>query len=140
MLTAPALERVAYICNPSNPGPLQAYDAVEAAARNHAVAAALAAVHGAAEIETVMTTLAREPGGGLIVPPDGFLITHRKLIIELAARNRLPAIYGFESFAAQRGLASYGINPSEQFREAAVAGRYVVPFDATLLLPGKDGV
>jgi putative tryptophan/tyrosine transport system substrate-binding protein len=134
MLTAPALERVAYICNPSNPGPLQAYDAVEAAARNHAVAAALAAVHGAAEIETVMTTLAREPGGGLIVPPDGFLITHRKLIIELAARNRLPAIYGFASFAAQGGLASYGINPSEQFREAAEAGRAAVQAIAVLMV------
>ena len=60
------------------------------AARDHAVAVELAAVHGAADIETVMMTLGREPGGGLIVPPDGFLANHGKLIIELAARNRLP--------------------------------------------------
>jgi putative tryptophan/tyrosine transport system substrate-binding protein len=116
---APGLVRVAYMCNPSNPGPLQPYAAVEAAARSHAIAVALAPVHGASDIETVMTTLAREPGGGLIVPPDGFLINHRNLIIELAARIRLPAIYGFASFAAQGGLASYGVKPSEQFSQAA---------------------
>jgi len=115
----PALARVAYICNPSNPGPLQPFAAVETAAHNHAVAVALAAVHGATDIETVMSTLAREPGAGLIVPPDGFLINHRKLIIELAARDKLPAIYGLASFAAQGGLASFGVKPSEQFRQAA---------------------
>jgi putative ABC transport system substrate-binding protein len=121
----PALARVAYMCNPRNPGPLQPYAAVEAAAHNHAVAVALAAVHSATDIETVMTTLAREPGGGLIVPPDGFLINHRKLIIELAARDKLPAIYGFASFSAQGGLASYGIKPSEQFEQFRQAAAYV---------------
>ena len=117
---APAVTRVAYMCNPSNPGLLQPYAAVEAAARNHAIAVALAAVHGATDIETGMTTLAREPGGGLIVPPDGFLAKHSKLIIELAAREKLPAIYGFASFAAQGGLASYGVSLSEQVRQAGV--------------------
>jgi putative tryptophan/tyrosine transport system substrate-binding protein len=117
---APALTRVAYMCNPNNPGPLQPYAAAEAAARNQGVAVALAAVHGATDIETVMTTLAREPGGGLIVPPDGFLIKYSKLIVELAARHRLPAIYGFPAFAGLGGLASYGVEPAEQFRQAAV--------------------
>jgi putative ABC transport system substrate-binding protein len=56
----------------------------------------------------------------LIVPPDGFLINHRKLIIELAARDRLPAIYGLASFAVQGGLASYGIKLTAQFSQAAV--------------------
>ena len=55
----------------------------------------------------------------MIAPPDGFLINHRQLIIELAARDRLPAIYGFASFAVQGGLASYGVKPSEQDRQAA---------------------
>jgi len=72
------------------------------------------------DIETAMTKLAREPGGGLIVPPDGFLINHRKLIIELAARDRLPAIYGLASFAVQGGLASYGVKLTAQFSQAAV--------------------
>jgi putative ABC transport system substrate-binding protein len=119
---APALARVAYMCNPSNPGPLQPYAAVEAAAHHHPVKVALASVHSAADIGTVMTTLAREPGGGLIVPPDGFLVKHDKLIIELAAREKLPAIYGFARFAELGGLASYGVKPSEQVRQA---GEYV---------------
>ena len=108
------------MCNPSNPGPLQPYTAVEAAAHNHAITVAVASVHSATDIETLMTTLAREPGGGLIVPPDGFLINHTDLIIELAAREKLPAIYGWALFAEQGGLASYGINPSEQFRQTAL--------------------
>jgi len=98
---------------------VQPYAAVEAAARKHAVAVTLAGVQGADGIEAAMTTLAREPGGGLIAPPDGFLVNHRQLIIELAARYRLPAIYGLASFAVQGGLASYGVKPSEQDRHAA---------------------
>ena len=117
---APGLARVAYMCNPSNPGPLQPYPAAEAAGKDHGIAVALAGVHGATDIETAMATLAREPGGGLIVPPDGFLINHRNLIIELAARDKLPAIYGFASFAAQGGLASYGASRPETLRKAAV--------------------
>jgi putative tryptophan/tyrosine transport system substrate-binding protein len=117
---APALSRVAYMCNPSNPGPLQPYAAVEAAAHDHRIEVALAAVHSAANIETAMTTLAREPGGGLIVPPDGFLVNHSELIIELGAREKLPAIYGFAFFAAQGGLASYGVSLSGQVRQAGV--------------------
>jgi putative ABC transport system substrate-binding protein len=117
---APAVTRVAYMCNPNNPGPLQPYTSVETAARGHTVAVALAAVHSAAEIETAMTTLAREPGGGLIVPPDGFLASQSKLIIELAAREKLPAIYGFAFFAVQGGLVSYGVKLSEQVRQAGV--------------------
>ena len=117
---APSLARVAYMCNTNNPGPLQAYPAAETAGRDHRVTVALADVHDATDIETAMTKLAREPGGGLIVPPDGFLINHRKLIIELAARNRLPAIYGLASFAVQGGLASYGVKLTAQFSQAAV--------------------
>jgi putative tryptophan/tyrosine transport system substrate-binding protein len=69
-----------------------------------------------------MTTLAREPGGGLIVAPDGFLTKYSKLILELAAREKLPAIYGFASFAVEGGLASYGVPLSEQVGQA---GDYV---------------
>ena len=99
---APAVTRVAYMCNPSNPGPLQPYAAVEAAAHDHAVTVAVASVHSATDIETGMTTLAHEPGGGLIVPLDGFLAEHDKLIIELPAREKLPAIYGFTRLLLRR--------------------------------------
>jgi putative tryptophan/tyrosine transport system substrate-binding protein len=117
---APGVTHVAYMYNPSNPGPLEPYASVKAAAHKHAVTVALAAVHSAAEIETAMTTLGREPGGGLIVSPDGFLSSQHQQIIELAAREKLPAIYAFAFFAAQGGLASYGVSLSEQVRQAGV--------------------
>ena len=55
----------------------------------------------------------------MIVPPDGFLSDYRKLIIELAARYRLPAVYGLTSFTEQGGFAAYGVNVLEQERQAA---------------------
>ena len=76
-------------------------------------------VRGQEEIETTLAKLGGEPNAGLIVPPDGFLADYRKLIIELAARYRLPAVYGLTSFAAEGGLAAYGINVLEQERQAA---------------------
>jgi putative tryptophan/tyrosine transport system substrate-binding protein len=117
---APGLARVAYMCNTNNPGPLQPYSAAEAAGRDHHVTVALADVHDATGIESTITALAGDPGGGLIVPPDGFLSNYRKQIIELAARGRLPAIYGLRSFAVQGGLASYGAKVTAQFNQAAV--------------------
>jgi putative ABC transport system substrate-binding protein len=50
---------------------------------------------------------------------DGILFQHRDLIIELAAADRLPAIYGERFFASEGGLLSYGIEPSDQYRQAA---------------------
>jgi putative tryptophan/tyrosine transport system substrate-binding protein len=105
--------------NPNNPGPRQSSHFVEAVARNLGVAVTMAPVVGPAEIETTIPMIGSEPGAGLIAPPDGFLSDYRKSIIELAARYRLPAIYGFSFFATEGGLASYGIKGSEQFRQAA---------------------
>jgi putative ABC transport system substrate-binding protein len=84
------------------------------------VAPIFAPIYEPAEIEAFMTMLGSEPGGGLIVPPNDFTSVHRKLIIDLAARYRLPAIYGFRQFAAAGGLMSYGIDPVQQFRDVAI--------------------
>ena len=116
---APHLTRVTFMSNPDNPGPMQSFRSVEAAAPKHAVEAANAPVRGPSEIETIMQRLGGEPNGGLILPPDGFLLQHSRLIIDLAARYRLPAIYGMRSFVTNGGLASYGVNIGDQFRRAA---------------------
>jgi putative ABC transport system substrate-binding protein len=116
---APSLARVAFMSNPDNPGPMQSYRSFEAAAPNLAVEATNAPVRGPSEIEAVMDRLREKPGGGLIVPPDGFLLQHSRLIIDLAARYRLPAIYGMRSCAADGGLACYAVSVGEQFRRAA---------------------
>ena len=73
----------------------------------------------AAEIEAAIAAFAREPDGGLIVGPDPFTNTQRGLIMALAQRHRLPAIYGFRQFVAEGGLMSYGPDATEIVRRSA---------------------
>jgi ABC-type uncharacterized transport system substrate-binding protein len=76
-------------------------------------------VHDEAEIEAAITVFAREPAGGLIVAPDAFVNTRRRLIMALAARHRLPAIYGFRQFVAEGALISYGPDSVDIVRRSA---------------------
>jgi putative tryptophan/tyrosine transport system substrate-binding protein len=117
---APRVTRVAFIFNPDD----AAYEAsfvlsAQAVSAKFAMQPSAAAVRRSADLEDVMATLAREPNGGLILPPDTFTVAHRKLIIALAARYRLPAIYAFPFFPADGGLISYGVDNPGQFRLAA---------------------
>jgi putative tryptophan/tyrosine transport system substrate-binding protein len=75
--------------------------------------------NAAADIERVIDAFARAPDGGLVLPPDGTTGVYRDLIISLAARYRLPAVYPFRVFVANGGLMYYGTNIIEQFRQAA---------------------
>jgi len=61
----------------------------------------------------------REPGGGLVQIPDSFTVVHRELIIALAARHRLPAVYSNNVFAREGGLLSYAVESRDVFRRAA---------------------
>jgi putative ABC transport system substrate-binding protein len=79
-----------------------------------------APVQSDVEIETAIIALGREPGGGLIVIPDGFTLVHRAPIISAAARNKLPAIYTQSDFARDGGLLSYGPDPVDTWRRAAI--------------------
>jgi len=71
------------------------------------------------ELERAIEAFAREPNGGLLFPADQFNIQHRDLILALAARHRLPAIYAYRSHVAAGGLMSYGIDFSALYRPAA---------------------
>jgi len=93
--------------------------AIEQAASSFAVESIAAEVHDDADIERAITTLAREPDGGLIIMPDTFNMVHRRTTIALAAWHRLPAIYYFPFFARDGGLISYGPNEFDMFRRAA---------------------
>jgi|SRR5262249_10869132 len=70
--------------------------------------------HDTAEIERGIATFSEQPNGGLIVLADPLTIRNRDLIIGLAARYRLPAIYMFRYFATSGGLIAYGSNQLEQ--------------------------
>ena len=76
-------------------------------------------VRDAGEIERAITAFARSSNGGLIVTGSPLTLVHRDLIITLAARHRLPAVYPFRYFATSGGLISYGPDTVDPFRRAA---------------------
>jgi putative ABC transport system substrate-binding protein len=78
-----------------------------------------APVHSDVEIEMAIIALGREPGDGLFVMADLFTGAHRASIISAAARNNLPAVYGFSYMARDGGLLSYGVDPTDSLRRAA---------------------
>jgi putative tryptophan/tyrosine transport system substrate-binding protein len=118
--TAPNVQRIAMIFNPETAPYAQYYlQPFEAAAQSFAVAAITSPVRSDAEIESAMTALGRAPGGGIIVMPDSFTLIHRDVIISLAERYRLPAIYPFRYFATTGGLLSYGSDTLDLFRRSA---------------------
>ena len=84
-----------------------------------AVELSAAAVRDTGEIEAAISELGRKPGAGLVLPPDAFTVIHHRMIIELAARHRLPAVYAYRSFVAEGGLMSYGPDVYDIFRRTA---------------------
>src|SRR6266536_2624187 len=76
-------------------------------------------VHNSDEIERAVTAFARTANGGLIVTASGSSAVHRKLIISLAARHKLPAVYYRRLYVADGGLISYGPDYVDQYRQAA---------------------
>jgi putative ABC transport system substrate-binding protein len=71
------------------------------------------------ELERAVDALAKRSNVGLIVLPDPAFSSQRRLIVELAARDHIPAIYPISAFARDGGLLSYGVNQADQFRQAA---------------------
>jgi putative ABC transport system substrate-binding protein len=70
-------------------------------------------------------------GGGLVVLPSNFMLTHRDLVIALAARHRLPAVYAFRHYAESGGLMSYGSVVADEYYQAAMESRFDVPGTST---------
>jgi putative ABC transport system substrate-binding protein len=116
---APGLKRAAVMFSPDL-SPASAYmPSLEAAARSLKVVPITAPVHDEVEIETAITALGREPGGGLVVVPGGFMAGHQAPIISAAARNNVPAVFWPSAFARDGGLLSYGPDVVDNFRRAA---------------------
>jgi len=103
---APGLKRAAIMFNPEiNPVPVY-MPSFETAARSLKVVPITAPVHNDGEIETAITALGREPGGGFVSLAGAFMNAHRVPIILAAARNNVPAVYNASSFARDGGLLS----------------------------------
>ena len=117
--TAPQMRRIAVMFSAAGSIYQPFYRSIEAAAPKFEAETIAAPLHGAEDIEAVMTGLGREANGGLILLPDTLTTRYNKLIVELAARHRLPAMYAFRLFVDTGGLMSYGPDLADQFRRAA---------------------
>jgi putative tryptophan/tyrosine transport system substrate-binding protein len=117
---APQIARVVFLFNPAMATYAEYYlHPFKVAAASIGVEAVVAPVHDVSELESVVTTQAREPNSGLIIMPDAFIIGHRAEITSLAARYRVPAVYWSRFFAEFGGLISYGPNGVDEYRRAA---------------------
>jgi putative ABC transport system substrate-binding protein len=115
---APSTARVALIFNPAT-APLKFYlPSIQTAASSFGIRVLVTPVHVKDEIESVVAAQAHDPGGSLIVMPDAFTAVNYELIISLAARYGVPALYG-NDFARSGGLISYGSDFAETFHLAA---------------------
>jgi putative ABC transport system substrate-binding protein len=115
----PTLARAALVINPNNGAYAYWRQAAEAIAPSFAIELVLSHIESAADIERAIESFARMPNGGLFMPPDNTTNSNRDLIVMLAARHRLPAVYTARSFVEAGGLMSYGIDQVDQFRQAA---------------------
>jgi putative tryptophan/tyrosine transport system substrate-binding protein len=117
---APHTVRVALLFNPATASPVQSYmPYIQAAATSFAVEVSAAPVHAKDEIEGAIAVQARNPGGSLIVMPDIFNRQNRDLIIALAARYGVPAIYYSRALVESGGLIAYSDDFAEELRQAA---------------------
>jgi ABC transporter substrate binding protein len=91
----------------------------------------------AGEIEQSVETFARSPNGGLIVTAGGEAVRHRDLIVTLAVRHKLPAVYWERFFVSSGGLISYGADLVDQYRRAAGYVDRILKGEKPADLPGR---
>ena len=115
----PRLQRVALVGNPRTTDYGYFLRSAEAAAKSLEVEIVPHRVESDADVEHAINDLARMPNGGLLLPPDSTTILKRDLVVALAARHRLPSVYGIRVFVTAGGLMSYGTNQVEILRQAA---------------------
>ena len=116
---SPTLVRAALVANPKTTPFPYFQRAALALAPSLAIEVVASPVQDASDIERAIESFARVPNGGLVLPPDGTTGAHRDLIVGLAARHRLPAVYSLRTFVEDGGLMSYGADQADMFRQAA---------------------
>jgi putative ABC transport system substrate-binding protein len=116
---APGVTRAAILRDPTIPSGIGQFASIQSVAPSFGVELSPLDVRAASEIERDVAAFARGSNGGLILTSSGLAAIHRELIIALAARYRLPAVYSYRFFATVGGLLSYGPDPIDQYRRAA---------------------
>ena len=116
----PGVSRVAVLWNPTNPSNAPQLGNTKVAAQALGVQLKLLEVRGPQDLESAFEAATRGRAGALITLDDLFIFTHRIRIVALAAKNRLPAIYGWPAFPEAGGLMSYGPDFQDMARQTAV--------------------
>ena len=116
---APGVTRAAVLRNPAETSGIGQFAVIQSVAPSVGMEVSPVSVRDAGEIERGVTAFARRPNGGLIVTGSGLAAIHRKLIITLAARHKLPAVYPRRLYVTDGGLICYGADRIDQFRRAA---------------------
>jgi putative ABC transport system substrate-binding protein len=116
---APSVTRVAVLRDPGAGGSMGQLGAIQGVVSSLRMEASPIDLRDVGEIERAIVDFAGSPNGGLVVLPSGLSSVHRELIIELAARHRLPAVYPFRYFVEDGGLICYGPDAIDQLRRAA---------------------
>jgi putative ABC transport system substrate-binding protein len=118
--TIPEATRIGALWNPANPIHEPSLRVIEAAAQRLKVQLHPKGVQDPHELEGAFSAMAQERLQGLTVPPDGMFLVHRARIIELAAKHRIPTMYGVRELARAGGLMAYGVNLPEMYRHGAL--------------------
>jgi putative tryptophan/tyrosine transport system substrate-binding protein len=116
---APSVTRAAVIRDPAVAAGLGYWAAIQSVSPSAAIEVSPVTPNNAGEIERAVAAFARSPNGGLIVTGSARTVLHRDLIITLAARHKLPAVYYDHYYVAAGGLISYGSDLVDQYRRAA---------------------
>ena len=115
----PHVSRVAVLWNPSNPGHPTVMQAVKAAAQTPALPLRSLEARGPNEFDSAFSAMVRDRADALLVVPDTIFLNYRTRLVDLAAKHRMPAMYGAAEFPEVGGLMAYGPSSSDQFRRAA---------------------
>ena len=115
----PKVSRAALLHNPANPGNAPQVRHAQDAARALGVRLQLLGARGPSEIDSAFAAMTNEQAGAVIVLVDAMLQDNRARITDLAARHRLPAVYGLSEYTEAGGLLAYGPNRLDMFRHAA---------------------
>jgi putative ABC transport system substrate-binding protein len=139
---SPELTHVGFLFSPEAASYSKFYFApMEGAAPLLGVTVSALPVKSDAEIEPALASIARQPNGGFVIAPDGFLLPHRKEVVALAARHRLPAVYPYREWIEAGGLMCYALIFLERYRGAAAYVDRILkgakPGDLPIQLPTK---
>ncbi|HEX3341906.1 MAG TPA: ABC transporter substrate-binding protein, partial [Pseudolabrys sp.] len=137
-LIAPSITRVAVLRDPAITAGIGQFGAIRSAAPALGIDVSPIDVRDVGEMERAIEAFARSSGGGLIVPGSALAVVHRKAIVALAARYKLPAVYFTRSPVIDGGLISYGPDVVDQYRRAASYVDRILKGEKPADLPVQD--